>query len=90
MGSKFPDVPIRAGEIKKGMIVYLKDKPCKVIELTTSKTGKHGHAKANITGTDIFTGKKVIDISPTSHTMCKYFVDMAPRIACPDAPLFKS
>ena len=25
-----PDVPIRAGEVKKGMIVYLKDKPCKV------------------------------------------------------------
>ena len=31
--------------------------------------GKHGHAKANITGIDIFTGKKVVDISPTSHNM---------------------
>lgn len=63
--------PIRAGEIKKGMIVMLKGKPCKVISVTTSKTGKHGHAKANITGLDIFTGKKYEDISPTSHNMTK-------------------
>ena len=53
------------------MVVMLKGKPCKVIELTTSKTGKHGHAKANITGIDIFTGKKCMDISPTSHNMTK-------------------
>ena len=63
--------PIRAGEIKKGMTVMLKGKPCKVIEVTTSKTGKHGHAKANITGLDIFTNKKYMDISPTSHNMTK-------------------
>ena len=62
-------VPVRAGELKKGHYVMLKDHPCKVIELTTSKTGKHGHAKANITGVDIFTGNKYMDVSPTSHTM---------------------
>merc|ERR1711916_253178 len=62
------------GEVKKGMYVCLKGFPCKVIEVTTSKTGKHGHAKANITGTDIFTGKKVQDISPTSHNMTAPFV----------------
>ena len=27
--------------------------------MSTSKTGKHGHAKVNFTGLDIFTGKKV-------------------------------
>ena len=63
--------PIRAGEVKKGMTVMLKGMPCKVIEITTSKTGKHGHAKANMTGLDIFTGKKYMDISPTSHNMVK-------------------
>lgn len=30
---------------------------------------QHGHAKANITGVDIFTGNKYMDVSPTSHTM---------------------
>eukprot|EP00511_Aplanochytrium_stocchinoi_P006870 CAMPEP_0204825406 /NCGR_PEP_ID=MMETSP1346-20131115/3300_1 /ASSEMBLY_ACC=CAM_ASM_000771 /TAXON_ID=215587 /ORGANISM="Aplanochytrium stocchinoi, Strain GSBS06" /LENGTH=163 /DNA_ID=CAMNT_0051953035 /DNA_START=41 /DNA_END=533 /DNA_ORIENTATION=+ len=63
------NLPNPAGEVKKGMTVLLKGFPCKVIEVTTSKTGKHGHAKANITGLDIFTGKKYQDISPTSHNM---------------------
>ena len=44
--------------MKKGAHAMLKGFPCKVIEYSTSKTGKHGHAKAKITGLDIFTGKK--------------------------------
>ncbi len=47
----------------------IKDCPCKIVDYSTSKTGKHGHAKANIVATDIFTGKKLEDISPTSHNM---------------------
>ena len=39
------------------------------MEITTSKTGKHGHAKANITGIDIFTDKKYEDSAPTSHNI---------------------
>ena len=39
------------------------------MEITTSKTGKHGHAKANMTGIDIFTNKKYEDCAPTSHNM---------------------
>ncbi|GBE60513.1 translation elongation factor IF5A [Babesia ovata] len=49
--------------------VMIKGKPCKVVDYSTSKTGKHGHAKANITGVDIFTGKKYEDVCPTSHNM---------------------
>lgn len=49
--------------------MLLKGFPCKVVEMTTSKTGKHGHAKANITGIDIFTGKKYEEIAPTSHNL---------------------
>merc|ERR1719181_2075728 len=62
-------VPIRAGEVRKGTYVMLKGKPCKVIDVSISKTGKHGHAKANITGLDVFTGRKYVEISPTSHNM---------------------
>lgn len=47
----------------------IKGFPCKIIDYSTSKTGKHGHAKANIVGIDIFTGKKYEDISPSSHNM---------------------
>jgi hypothetical protein len=53
-------IPVRAGEIRKGHFVVLKGKPCKVISISVSKTGKHGHAKANITGLDVFTGRKCV------------------------------
>jgi translation initiation factor 5A len=59
--------PIAAGTIKKGGYCMLGGCPCKVTEYSTSKAGKHGHAKATIVGTDIFTGKKKEDAFPTSH-----------------------
>merc|ERR1712146_877399 len=52
-----------------GSYAMLKGKPCKVVDYSTSKTGKHGHAKAHIIGIDIFTGKKCEDLCPTSHNM---------------------
>ena len=61
--------PMSAGNLKKGGHVCIKGFPCKISELTTSKTGKHGHAKANITAIDIFTGKKYEEVSPTSHAL---------------------
>merc|ERR1712100_663863 len=62
-------VPIMAGNIKKGSFVVIKNRPCKVIETSTSKTGKHGHAKVHMVALDIFTGAKKEDISPSSHNM---------------------
>ena len=70
-------VPIQAGSVKKGSHVVLKGFPCKVVDVSTSKTGKHGHAKANIVGLDIFTGKKYEDVSPTSHTLQQPVVNRA-------------
>lgn len=43
--------------------------PAQVVDVSTSKTGKHGHAKCNFTGVDIFTGKKYEDMTPSSHNM---------------------
>merc|ERR1711934_189745 len=61
--------PQQAGEIRKGSYLMIKGKPCKCIEVSTSKTGKHGHAKAHIVALDIFTGKKLEDLCPTSHNL---------------------
>jgi translation initiation factor 5A len=45
----------------------IKGHPCKVSDVSTSKTGKHGHAKCNFTAIDIFTNKKYEDIVPSTH-----------------------
>merc|ERR1712139_712445 len=66
--------PASAGSMRKGSHMLIKGMPCKVAEVTTSKTGKHGHAKASITGIDIFTGKKYEDSVPTSHNIDCPFV----------------
>merc|ERR1712098_683307 len=62
-------VPKQAGDLRKGGFAMLKGHPCKVVEISTSKTGKHGHAKGHIVGLDIFTGKKCEDLCPSSHNM---------------------
>merc|ERR1712178_307253 len=66
--------PTQAGELRKGSHVMIKGHPCKVAEISTSKTGKHGHAKAHIVALDIFTSKKLEDLCPTSHNVDVPFV----------------
>lgn len=62
--------PISAGDVKKGTHILMGDnRPCKVVDVSTSKTGKHGHAKANIVGIDIFNDKKYQDVCPASKTL---------------------
>merc|ERR1712195_133781 len=69
--------PLEAGQIRKGGYIVVKGRPCKVVDVSTSKTGKHGHAKCHFVTIDIFTGKKLSlanlspswTLNPSSHLM---------------------
>merc|ERR1712232_1419945 len=61
--------PMQCSALRKGGFVMIKNRPMKIIDMSTSKTGKHGHAKAHLVATDIFTGKKAEDLCPSTHNM---------------------
>ena len=61
--------PSKIGNLGKNDYIVIKGYPCKIIEVTKSKPGKHGHAKANVTAVDIFTGKKYETSESTGHNV---------------------
>lgn len=61
-------IPMEAGQIRKGSMIMIKGQPCKVSDVSVSKTGKHGHAKCNFIAYNIFNNKKLEDMIPSTHT----------------------
>merc|ERR1712139_450769 len=62
-------VSVEAGQIRKGGYIMIKGKPCKVKDVSVSKTGKHGHAKCKFAASDIFTGNTCEELCPSTHSI---------------------
>lgn len=55
---------VSASEIQKGSYMLFEGVPCRVVDIQTSKTGKHGHAKMRITGIGLIDEKKRMAVMP--------------------------
>jgi translation initiation factor 5A len=57
-------------QLKVGRYVVVDEEPCKIIDITTSKPGKHGAAKARIECVGMFDGVKRSMVAPVTEK-CK-------------------
>jgi len=61
--------PEQCNNLKINGFAVMKGRPCKIVEMSKSKPGKHGAAKIHMVGIDIFTAKKYDEICPSTHPM---------------------
>lgn len=55
---------VGAGSIKEGDCLVIEGSACKAVEVLTSKSGKHGHAKMRITAVGLTNDKKRVIVLP--------------------------
>ncbi|XP_066305069.1 eukaryotic translation initiation factor 5A-like [Branchiostoma lanceolatum] len=60
---------MRASDLSKNDPIMLKGRPCKIVEISTSVSGKHGNAKVTIVGEDLFTGQRHEDVVPPTENV---------------------
>ncbi len=53
-----------AGNLRVGSFIIIDGEPCRVVEISKAKTGKHGSAKANITAIGLLTKSKKVLVVP--------------------------
>ena len=58
--------PTDANSIKRGSYIVVDEEPCQVLDLSHSKTGKHGHAKIRMEVIGLFDKKKRSPVMPST------------------------
>jgi len=56
--------PMDVGELKVGSFVIVEGEPCRIVDYSKSKPGKHGSAKARVVAIGIFDGVKRSFVKP--------------------------
>ena len=44
---------MQCSSLRKSGHVVIKGRPCRIVDMSTSKTGKHGHAKVHLIAIDV-------------------------------------
>jgi len=56
--------PMELGALKVGSYVIIDEEPCRIVDYTKSKPGKHGSAKARVVAVGVFDGAKRSFVKP--------------------------
>jgi translation initiation factor 5A len=56
--------PVDVGSLRVGGYMIIEGEPCHIVDITKSKPGKHGSAKARITAIGVFDGVKRSFVKP--------------------------
>jgi len=66
---------VEAGNVKNKQYAIIQGFPCRVCSVLISAPGKHGAAKANITGIHVLNGRKYTFIGPSDSRLYSFKVD---------------
>ncbi|XP_047049279.1 eukaryotic translation initiation factor 5A-5-like isoform X2 [Lolium rigidum] len=57
----------QASSIRRNGYIVIQNRPCKVVEVSASKTGNYGHGQCHFAAIDNFTAERFEDTVPSSH-----------------------
>jgi len=57
---------VDVGSLRVGSYVMVDDEPCRIVDLTKSKPGKHGSTKARVVAIGVFDGTKRSFVKPVN------------------------
>jgi translation initiation factor 5A len=60
--------PVEVGSLRVGGYIIVDNEPCRIVDTTKSKPGKHGSAKARVVAIGVFDGVKRSFVKPVSST----------------------
>jgi translation initiation factor 5A len=61
--------PVELGSIKVGSYVMIENEPCRIVDYSKSKPGKHGAAKARVVAIGVFDGVKRSFVKPVDSNV---------------------
>jgi translation initiation factor 5A len=70
--------PMDVGDLRVGGYMMIDSEPCRIMDITKSKPGKHGSAKARIVAIGVFDGQKRQFVRPVSANSEVPIIDKRP------------